>query len=63
MGPVNETGGMDTLKRMLTKCREPLGKASKQNKDDTKTGVHSRSREQYGGYLLTGHAVSGAEGA
>ena len=27
---------------------EPLGKASKQNNDDIKTGVHSRSREQYG---------------
>jgi hypothetical protein len=33
------------------------------NYDDTKTGVHSRSREQHGGYLLTGHAVSGAEEA
>jgi hypothetical protein len=30
---------------------------------DIKTGVHSRLREQHGGHLLTGHAVSGAEQA
>jgi hypothetical protein len=42
---------------------EPLGKASKQNYDDIKTGAYSRFREGHGGYLLIDHAVSGAEEA
>ena len=42
---------------------KPLAKASKQNYDDIKTGAHSRLREEHGGYLLTDHAVSGAEEA
>ena len=42
---------------------EPLGKASKQNNDDIKTGVHLGPGSSMAGDLLTGHAVSGAEGA
>jgi hypothetical protein len=46
-----------------TSGSEPVGKASKQNQGGTKTGAHSRLREQPGRYLLTGQAVSGAEQA
>jgi hypothetical protein len=38
-------------------------KASKQNYDGTKTGAYARFRDKHGRYLLTGHAVSGAEQA
>jgi hypothetical protein len=32
-------------------------------RDDTKTGVSTRSRDEHGGHLFTGHAVSGVEKA
>jgi hypothetical protein len=43
-------------------ANEPLSKRRKV-KNDTKTGVLTVSREQHGGYLLTGHAGSGVKEA
>jgi len=41
----------------------PLDEASKLTLDDTKTGVFTLLWERHGGYLLTGHVVSGVEKA
>jgi hypothetical protein len=40
-------------------CKLSFEEASKASQDDTKTRVFTIFWEQHGGYLLTGHAVSG----
>jgi hypothetical protein len=44
-------------------CKRTSGEASKSNTDDIKTGVPRLLRDQQGGYLLTGPAVSGVQEA